>query len=241
MNDYRFLLSKKWIGLAVFVLILIPLFLLASSWQFHRLSDKQNRNAEISLALAQPVQPLQRVITDSVDRQTEWQRVSASGTFEPSGEVLVRRKFYDNAVGYWVVTPFATMQGQRLLVVRGWIPAGRDALTPPPYTPAPSGEVSIEGRLRMSDVRTGKKPTDLPQGQIDVLVAGEIDARAINGYLEYTGASPADIRPIAPPQLDEGPHWSYAWQWRLFVILALVGFVVLARSNAQRLRQDEAN
>lgn len=228
-------------GLAIFVLILIPLFLLASSWQFHRLSDKQERNSQISASLEQSVQPLQQVVQDAVDSQRQWRRVSATGIFDASNEVLVRRKFYENTVGYWVVTPFSTIGGQRVLVVRGWIPAGRDALTPPQFSPPPSGEVSIEGRLRMSDVRNGIAPTDLPPNQRDILVASEIDPQAINGYIEYYGPSPDDIKPVLPPELDEGPHWSYAWQWRLFVVLALVGFAVLARSNAQRLRQESAN
>lgn len=241
MNDYRFLLSKKWIGLAIFVLVLIPLFLLASSWQFHRLSDKQQLNATIAAALEQPVMPLGQVVQDSIPASVQWRRVSATGTFDASSEVLVRRKFYENAVGYWVVTPFSTTDGQRVLVVRGWIPAGQDALTPPPYSPPEAGEVTIEGRLRMSDVRRGEAPDDLPAKQVDLLIAKEIDAQAIDGYLEFTGRGPSDINTLLAPELDEGPHWSYAWQWRLFVVLALVGFVVLARSNAQRIRQDGAN
>ena len=35
------------------------------------------------------------------------------------------------------------------------------------------------------------------------------------------------------PALDEGPHLSYALQWVVFAIGALVGFVVLARRTAQ--------
>ncbi len=35
------------------------------------------------------------------------------------------------------------------------------------------------------------------------------------------------------PTLDEGPHLSYAMQWIAFALMALVGFVVLARRNAE--------
>lgn len=241
MNDYRFLLSKKWIGLAIFVLILIPLFLLASSWQFGRLSEKQQRNAVIADALSQPVAPLETVISEEVTPSHEWRQITTRGVFDNSAEVLVRRRFLDNTVGYWVVTPFDTNQGARILVVRGWIPAGRDALTPPQYSMPPAGQMQISGRLRVSDVRRGAVPTDLPPGQVDVLVAQEIDPTAMNGYVEYTGANPEDIKTLPAPEFDEGPHWSYAWQWRLFVLLALIGFAVLARSNAQRIRQDSAN
>ena len=241
MGDYRFLLSKKWVGLAIFVLILIPLFLLASSWQFSRLSDKQQRNAFISSELEQPVVPLESIATTGVTEQNQWRRVRASGTWDPSAEVLVRRKFYDGQVGYWVVTPFVTESNMRVLVVRGWIPTGSDALTPPDYPPVQANEATIEGRLRVPDVRRGALPTDLPAGQVDVLVPAEIDPTAINGFVEYTGDNPAGIRTLPAPEMDEGPHWSYAWQWRLFVLLAIIGFVVLARSNAQRLRQELAN
>jgi len=55
-------------------------------------------------------------------------------------------------------------------------------------------------------------------------------------YADVASEDPAPAVAPAPeprPALDEGPHLSYALQWVVFAIGALVGFVVLARRTAE--------
>lgn len=250
MSDYRFLLTGKWIGLTVLVLVLIPLFLLASSWQFHRLDEKRDRNAHVRTALAAPAAPLESLVDPTFPRVTDdlrWRTVAVTGRFDRGAELLVRRRFLDNAVGYWVVTPLRTTDGLVVPVLRGWVPAGRDARTAPEVAPAPAGDVDVTGRLEVPDTRRGPAPTDLPAGQVDALIPAEWQwgarvlegsVQAITGALGPVIASDVAPTPIPAPDLDEGPHLSYAWQWRMFVLLAVVGWVILVRSNAQRERLD---
>ncbi len=37
--------------------------------------------------------------------------------------------------------------------------------------------------------------------------------------------------PPAPPEIDEGPHLSYAWQWFLFTAILLLGYPLLLRRS----------
>ena len=41
---------------------------------------------------------------------------------------------------------------------------------------------------------------------------------------------------LPAPEPSEGPHLAYAFQWFLFALLALVGYVVLARREEADLR-----
>jgi cytochrome oxidase assembly protein ShyY1 len=51
---------------------------------------------------------------------------------------------------------------------------------------------------------------------------------------EQSPAQAGDLPVVVPrPELDEGPHLSYAVQWFTFGTIALVGFVVLARREAR--------
>jgi surfeit locus 1 family protein len=68
----------------------------------------------------------------------------------------------------------------------------------------------------------------------------EIDARMPEHNLlglallleEQSPTQPGDLPEPAPlPELDEGPHLSYAIQWFTFATIALVGYVVLSRRD----------
>jgi cytochrome oxidase assembly protein ShyY1 len=59
------------------------------------------------------------------------------------------------------------------------------------------------------------------------------------GYGELVTQQPAPdldggtMRLLPPPKPTEGPHLAYAFQWFLFALIALGGYVVLARREAQ--------
>lgn len=253
MRDYRFLLTGRWLALVTFVLVLLPLFSVASRWQFNRLEEARDSNSLITSQSTQPAVPLES-LGEVVTEATEWRGVTLVGTYDATGEVLVRRRFLNGTVGYWVATPLRTERGL-VVVNRGWIPAGRDATTAPSYPSAPEGSVEISGRLRQAETRSGTKPADLPAGQTDALIPAEFGS-SFQGYIELVGeqmsgsrtpskaGSPDDqvrITPVPLPELTEGNHWSYAWQWRLFMGLAIVGLGVLARGNAQRIREERSH
>jgi hypothetical protein len=43
---------------------------------------------------------------------------------------------------------------------------------------------------------------------------------------------------LDPPSLSSGPHVAYAFQWLTLGLIAIVGYVILARTEVQRRRAD---
>lgn len=253
LRRYRFLLQPRWLVLTAVVLLAMPLFSLASSWQFSRLADLRASNAQVAANESAPVIDLLDLTGPmrTIALKDQWRTVEATGVFVAE-DLLVRRKSYEQQTGYWVVSRLRLTDGPEVLVVRGWIPTGVDARTPPRWQSAPEGVVTVTGRARPATQRPGTAPTDLPEGQLDELYPDEVAADAglvvgstlINGFVEATGVAPqqptpsddgvAIPRPVEPPSLSERNHWSYAWQWRAFILLAIVGWFILVRAQASR-------
>lgn len=238
-------------ALGFLVVLVVPAFLLLSRWQLHRLDDRRAENSLISThADAAPV-PVARTMTagespNSLTAEQEWQDITATGRYDLAGQQLVRRRPLDGANGYWVMTPLVLADGSVLAVNRGWVAAGADATSNPEVPSAPSGEVTVVGRLRLSQTAP-PRPTDLPTGQVT-----DLDVRAVPasgpvfpGYLELVRSDPPEtgdpaLTPIPLPELDDGPHLSYAIQWIAFAVIAVGGFVFIVRGEARRLGEDEA-
>ena len=137
-----------------------------------------------------------------------------------------------------MLTPLVTGAGPALLVNRGWVPGGPDAATAPEPPAPPAGEVAVTGRLRPSEPpsTTGEPPPGQVT-RIDVpAIARSLRLQAYGGYVDLVRERPAPGRAperLPPPEPSEGPHLAYAFQWFLFAALAPVGYVLLARREAQ--------
>jgi len=56
---------------------------------------------------------------------------------------------------------------------------------------------------------------------------------------EYPATQPAPD-PVPAPETDNGPHLSYAIQWVTFAFVAIVGWYVLIRKEAERIAEERA-
>jgi cytochrome oxidase assembly protein ShyY1 len=248
MSGYRFLREPRWLALGFLVLVIVPSFVLLSRWQLSRLDQRRHANAVITAnanSPAAPVADVMRAGTDPTaigDDQT-WRQVSATGHYDAAGQVLVRKRPLEGRNGLWVATPFVTADGTVLVVNRGWVEAQGGAGAVVDVPPPPTGTVTVVGRVQPSEQAPLPQPTDLPQGQVtdlDVrLVAG--GAPSYPGYVDLVTSTPpqADgLTAIPLPDLSDGPHLSYALQWILFAVVAIVGFVLLARRERETADAD---
>ena len=251
MSGYGFLRERRWLTLGFVVLILVPSFLLLSRWQLHRLDDRRAANALVEQNNAAAPVPVGQVMTAgaplaSVGDGQEWRQVTATGTYDASRQVLVRKRPLDGHNGFWVVTPLVTDSGDVVVVNRGWLAASGDATSAQAAPAPPTGEVTVTGRVRPSEPAPHPQPSDLPSGQITdldvtLVVAG---SRTYPGYVELVSSNPAqgtELTPIPLPDLSEGPHLSYALQWVLFAGVAVGGFIMLARREKQTLDTESAD
>lgn len=242
---YRFLLTRRWLGLLAVTLVVAASCVMLGRWQLDRLQERHARNDVVTSNLHAPVSSVDRVL--AVGREVpdggQWQRVRAQGRYDVDHQLVVRnRPPFESRFGYHVLTPFVTDQGPALLVDRGWVAAGETAREVPRVARPPSGEVTIVGRVRKSELPAdGVAP---PPGQVERIDTASIGATlpydVYGGYVELVSQRPLDsdrtgpgVRLLPPPQPSDGPHLFYAFQWFLFGGIALVGFVVLARREAQ--------
>jgi cytochrome oxidase assembly protein ShyY1 len=243
---YRFLLSRRWLGLLAGAMLVAAGCLALGDWQLHRLAHRHERNDLIRTNLAHaPVTPdrLLRVGT-APPESAQWRRVRATGHWDSSHQLLVRLRPFEGDVGFYVLTPLVTDAGPAVLVNRGWVPAGAGGASVPRVAAPGTTDVTVTGRLRPSeDPATGAAP---PTGQITRIdvpgLARRLPYDVYGGFLELTRQDPPAVRSASAPRLipapqpSEGPHLAYAVQWALFACMALGGYVVLARREAADLR-----
>jgi cytochrome oxidase assembly protein ShyY1 len=236
---YRFLLTRRWLGLLALSLAVAAACVLLGRWQLHRLEARHAKNDVITTnATARPVPPDTLMSTargPATDDQ--YARVRVTGHYDRAHQLLVRNRPFEGANGYYVLVPLVPADGPALLVDRGWVSAGESATDLPRVPAAPTGEVTVVARVRPSEpASTTGTP---PRGQVT-----RIDVAAIRqdlpydvyaGFGDLVREHPAPRRAPAllpPPETSEGPHLAYAVQWFLFACCALAGYVVLARREA---------
>lgn len=240
---YRFLLSARWTGFAVFVIVLATVCTRLGFWQFHRLEQRLDQNKVITAHLkAAPVDLAQALKPGAeVDDKSEFTRVRATGTYDLENQVTVKFTTRDGAPGVDVVTPFRLSSGQAVLVDRGW-QESENTVARPAVPDPPAGEVTITGWLRQNNGADGDAIRPI-KGQIRAIssvgFAKSVPYELLGGYLNLRSEDPAPATKLAAepvPERGQGPHFFYALQWWFFALLAVVGYVWFARAEAKERR-----
>lgn len=244
---YRFLLSRQWVILTLFALLLIPTMIRLGIWQMHRYEERSARNQLVADALAAKPVPVERLTSPghTVTSAERYRTVTAKGRFDTDDEVVVRRRTNaDDEVGFHVLTPFVLDDGKVLLVNRGWIPSGGLGETAFPKVPAPpSGEVTVTGRLMPDETTEASGIKDLkglPDRQLMLInserEAKRLSAQVLGGYVAQTAPEPKGDTPeqlSSPGDENAALNYAYALQWWLFAAAVPVGWVILARREAR--------
>lgn len=157
------------------MLALTVLFFTLASWQFSRLSEKNDLVARVEARYSEPATPLQPSATwSTIDPiEMDYRPITAMGHFEPSQSVLVfdnliEAKGQFSGVGYWMMTPFYTTDGGIIWVNKGFLP---DAQAVSFLTPNAEAEPSttIEGIARRPERANSFTPEPNPETHKDWL------------------------------------------------------------------------
>ncbi|MGZ4592482.1 MAG: SURF1 family cytochrome oxidase biogenesis protein [Actinomycetes bacterium] len=236
---YRFLLTRRWLGLLAVAIVFAIGCVGLADWQLHRLAHRHQRNDQIRHSLTAAPQAASRALAVGRDPAAEQQfdPVHATGRWDVAHQLLVRLRPFEGDVGYYVLTPLVTSDGPAVLVNRGWVPAAANGSAAPAVPPPSATTVTITGRLRPTEPPAhGASPPPGQVTRIDVpRIARSLPYPVYGGFLELTRQEPRQARSpqlILAPEPSEGPHLLYAVQWVLFAGLALGGYVVLARREA---------
>jgi cytochrome oxidase assembly protein ShyY1 len=239
---YRFLLTRRWVGLLLVALCVATACVFLGRWQIHRLEYKMSRNHLVSgNAHAQPVPPSRFIeVNRGPDDAHQWRRVRASGHYDAAHTLLVRNRNLQGANGYDVLVPLVTDAGPALLVNRGWVAVDESVAggVPKRIPASPPGHVTVLALLRQSELAstTGTPPAG-QVNRIDVsTIRKGLPYPVYGGYAQLTRERPrpAHSPVLLPlPELTEGLHIAYAVQWFLFALMALGYFGLLARREAR--------
>ena len=253
MSRYRFALRPKWILSHLFVLALVSAMIWACSWQLSRLQDKKDRNAKVTARTSEPVVAIESLTKPGAYLTAgplEFRRVTATGTYLPDQEVLVRSRSRDGAPGSWILTPLELGDGTAITVNRGWIPNSGQLESVPARYRAPSGKVTIAGLIRQTETRGSLGPRDPKTGTLRNLARADLarldqqvpqDLLPVYVQLLQQRPQQADAYPaeVPIPALDDGPHLSYAIQWAIFTTVALVGYPLILRRRAREIERED--
>ncbi|MER6941664.1 SURF1 family cytochrome oxidase biogenesis protein [Nocardioides sp. NPDC127514] len=247
MSSFRFLLSRRWAGFTVFVLILAYGTWWLGQWQFDRLEDRKASNQIVRVNEHAEPAPVSDVLApgQKVAEKDEWRRVTATGTYAVDDTIIWRYRTPDDAKGVDIVVPLVLADGSAVLVDRGWLQTeSQDEFEDLPAPP--SGEVTITGWVRADG--TGDS-TDVAQvdgyhatrALSSTQVAKVVDEPLLTGWLHLDSESPepaTQLRQADLPELDNGPHFFYGLQWWFFGVLAIAGFFYLMYDERRTQRQD---
>lgn len=232
---YWFALRPKWIVSHLFVLALVVLMVNLGFWQLRRFDERGVFNDTVRVALATAPRQVAAGVTPA-----EWQRVIVRGTYRPGTDVLVANRAQNDQSGYWVLSALDTVDGT-LVVDRGFVPRSLVAQGSLAESAAPGGTVELVGTVQNS--RRGVFATST--GSSAVIEISQVDVARLGArwgvdplpyWIHATTAQGKLLAPVSDPSLNDGPHLSYAFQWFIFSTIALIGYPLILRRNAQARR-----
>lgn len=251
---------RQWATLAVGVVVLVALCLLAGWWQWNRYVAREAQIDRIEANYTTEPVPVGDVLAAPgavLDEDDVWRPVTLEGRYAPEATVLLRNRPVGGSPGFHVLVPFVTdptpgaPDGLVVVVDRGFVPLGTDAVTPGDVPAPPDGDVEATVTLRADEPASGR---DAPAGQVQaisteqVLAAGPdgaawADGRTVGAYGQLRSEEPPAaerLEALPKPDTDPGSHLSYALQWCVFAIGAVAGFWVLVRRERRDARGEGA-
>ena len=240
---YRFLLRPKWIAFHLLVIGAVVLMVNLAFWQLHRLDERKDFNRDVSNRIEQIAVPLDDLVPPGTEgddarlAEAEWRAVTFEGQYLTGEDVLAYNRSQGGVAGVDVLTPMELEDGRIVIVNRGFVPQDQAA------APAPRGDVAVTGRLRRSEGHRRGMATDDAEGELAEIrridierLAPQLPGDVVPMYVEQTASEPAEGTPfpvaVEEPELGEGNHLSYAVQWCIFSLCAIVGWVFAVRKSA---------
>lgn len=247
---YRFLLTPRWWGINIFVLLAVPFCVFMGSWQLSRFEDRvqdhRSASEQSDANKKADAEPLASLLP--VDQKTSGRRATATGHYDK--QLLVPDRDLDRRTGFYVVTLLKVDgTGKALPVVRGWLPGTASAAKAPA---PPRGDVTVVGALQASESSGSNGVSSaggLPPGQVGMISAASLvnlvpydvyDAwvtlDTADGAMEPV---PADMAQGSGLDLKAFQNLGYTGEWFVFAGFVLFMWFRLVRREAEALRDAE--
>jgi cytochrome oxidase assembly protein ShyY1 len=226
--------TRRWLVRILAGLLLVAVCVRLGMWQLDRNEQRSERNEIIhSSAVAEPV-PVETLSSPDTEFEPnhEWRHVAVTGRYDPDHQFLLRLRPLDGQRGVHVITPLILSSGDALLVNRGFYRSDENI---PDVPPPPGGTVEALARLRSTeDSRDAGDPADGLIRSVNVAEIAETLPYSVHpAWAEIIEPVDDDLIAIPEPEVDAGPHLSYAIQWFIFAVIGVTGFVLLIRTEAK--------
>lgn len=199
-------------------------------WQIQRLAWKNDLIARVDARLAAaPVEaPGPGQWPNLTQDASEYLRVAVSGHYVPGQDALVQA-VTTRGSGFWVMAPFETEAGWRVLVNRGFVPADRRE---PEQRPVPEGLQDVTGLLRLSQPGGAFLRNNDPEAgrwfsRDTQAIAQTLGSGNVAPYFIDADAGPVqDALPIGGLTIVSFPnkHLGYAFTW--FALAAALAYLM---------------
>jgi cytochrome oxidase assembly protein ShyY1 len=227
--------KPRWLGLLALVVAVMVSFGWLGLWQLSVARD-QGRAEQVGAAPTLPVADVAAVLTPHAPfpHDGDGRRITATGRYDGSAQVLVTPRLLRGERGYWVVTPLVVRStGARIAVVRGFVTDPAQAAAPEIAT-----EVTVSGTLTPGESPArDSSPAGkaLPDGQMTALdlslLVNRWPGALYNAFVfataeqpEVTSDASSAVERVPPPALlGGGLSWrnaAYAFQWWAFALFA---------------------
>ena len=235
---------KRIVGASLLAIILAALCIQGARWQFDRHEIRHAKNDLIRANIVKPSISESDLALHKTD-EVAWRTISLTGRFIPDTEILLRNRYHEGQYGFGVITLFQSSSNKKYWVDRGWVIAGKDALTPPKVSPVNSDLIMIEARVRAEKLESQISGTVFAVPGLDgnsQLARWNNEKSIITEpfYFDLIESSKSEFIPKVPaslPELSDGPHLAYSVQWMLFAGLVLFGLYLVVRE--ERKAQEE--
>ena len=228
-QQYQFVFRAKFF---VFCAFFIVLFFVLSHWQFQRYHyKKQLLDTYQQRTTAQPqLFPLISLI----QKDLRFLKVKFEGFYLNEQTMLVQNQFYQDQIGYEVLTPFKVLgQNKMVIVDRGWIPRGSSQQLPVVPNADTVSEVvgqikyydeyqfilgknilnKLQKPLVMQKVDMNELQDDLQESLYPFVL--RLDATQPNGFVRQW-----EITNVIPER-----HLGYAFQWIAMAVALIIAYI----------------
>ncbi len=221
-------------------------FYVLAPWQLGKNTSTEHRNQLIADSVdADPV-PVESLLSGTaLGPDDEWRRITATGEYLQNSDLLVRLRSIQAQPAYEVLTPLQLSSGSTILVNRGYVRPVQGTEAPPVDAP-PTGQMTLDGRVRKSEGTIPGKEPIIENGQRQVYyidagqIGGVIGTDLVDAYVQLEPGQPGGLGTIPLPQLDAGPYLSYGLQWLAFGIMAPLGLAYFIRAEWLERRREKS-
>lgn len=237
--------SVRWTVYAAIAVVFAIACGFLSHWQFSRNEERATMLELVARNYDAEPLAVEEVLDRGYSPGDEWHPIRMTGRYLADQQLLVRNRAQGGTSAFEVLVPFELDDGRIVVVDRGWVPPGEEAV--PEAVPAPpDGEVTVVARIRPGE-RLPSSGRSAPEGQLPTIhlpsVAEQTGSQTETAfYALMVSEDPAPAtRPseVAAPTEDPGPHLSYAIQWILFAIMGFIFIAYMIRTEI-RARREEA-